>query len=140
MNEIDAVVDVTRQWSRAYLAGDIDKILSYYTEDGLMMSFDGIIARGRENIREIYELWQRVGPPKVFEYETLEAEVHGDIAYYVMKWNGVYPEPYGDEAMCGTAQSVLKRQADGRWLMASEIVCADLDSVRVLEASESPTG
>ena len=129
MNELETVIDVTHQWSKAYMAGDIDKILSFYAEDGMMMSFDGIIAKGRENIREIYELWQRVGPPKVFEYETIEAEVHGDIAWYVMKWNGIYPEPHGDEAMAGTAQTILKRQPDGQWLMASEIVCADLDSV-----------
>ena len=66
MNDKEALIDSIRQWEKVYLSGDIDKILSFYSEDGMMMSFDGIIAKGRDNIRKIYNLWQRVGPPKVF--------------------------------------------------------------------------
>jgi len=129
MNDKEALIDGIRQWKKVYLRGDIDKILSSYAEDGMMMSFDGIIAKGRDNIRKIYNLWQRVGPPKVFNYEILEVEVHGDMAYYSMKWDGVYPESSGDVTMSGTSQAVLKRQTDGGWLIISEIICGDLDSI-----------
>ena len=98
-----------------------------------MISFDGIIAKGHDKIRKIYELWLNVGNPLELNYETVDVVVYGDMAYHVLKWHGVFQEPYGNEMMCGACQSVLKRQESGQWLWVSEIVCADIDSREVLE-------
>lgn len=133
MNDREALIEVTRSWGQAYLDGDLDRILSHYTEDALMVSFDGIIAKGHDKIHEIYELWIKVGPPIELNYETVDITVYGDMAYHVVKWHGVFPEPYGNEMMCGACQTVLHRQQDGKWLYASEMVCADVDSIEVLE-------
>ncbi len=126
MDDRKAIIDVTVQWEKFYMRGDIDTCVSFYSEDATMMTFDGTIARGRDDIRKIYEMWQRVGPPKRFEYETLLSEVRGDMAYYAMRWSGLYPEPQGDVSRSGTALSVLERQKDGAWLWTAEVVSADL--------------
>jgi len=126
MDDSKAIINVTVQWEKSYMRGDIDTCISFYSDDSTMMTFDGIIARGRDDIRKIYEVWQQVGPPKRFEYETLLSEVRGDMGYYAMRWSGVYPEPQGDVSRSGTALSVLERQKDGAWLWTAEVVSADL--------------
>ena len=103
MDDRKAIINVTVQWEKSYMRGDIDTCISFYSDDATMMTFDGIIARGRDDIRKIYEVWQRVGPPKRFEYETLLSEVRGDMGYYAMRWSGVYPEPQGDVSRSGAA-------------------------------------
>ena len=133
MNDYDAVIDVTRSWGQAYLDGDIDRILKHYTPDALMVSFDGVIAKGHDKIREIYQHWLSPAAPVELHYETVELNLYGDIANHVVKWHGVFPEPYGFEMMCGACQTVLKKQADGSWLYVSEVVCADVDSVEIVE-------
>ncbi len=127
MDDRKAIINVTVQWEKSYMRGDIDTCISFYSDDATMMTFDGIIARGRDDIRKIYEVWQRVGPPKRFEYETLLSEVRGDMGYYAMRWSGVYPEPQGDVSRSGAALSVLERQKDGVWLWTAEVVSADLE-------------
>ena len=126
MNDTEAIIDVTTQWEGSYMKGDIGACASFYSENAWMMTFDGIIARGRKEIRGIYEKWQSVGPPREFRYETLLAEVRGDVGYYAMRWSGIYPEEQGDVARSGTALSVLERQPDGSWKWTAEIVSADL--------------
>lgn len=126
MDDNNAIINVTVQWEKSYMKGDIDSCVSFYSDDATMMTFDGIIARGRNEIRKIYELWQRVGPPKRFEYETLHSEVRGNMGYYAMRWSGVYPELQGDVSRSGTALSVLERQKDGTWLWTAEAVSANL--------------
>jgi len=127
MDDSKAIIDVTVQWEKSYMRGDIDTCISFYSDDSTMMTFDGIIARGRDDIRKIYEVWQQVGPPNRFEYETLLSEVRGDMGYYAMRLSGVYPEPEGDVSRSGTALSVLERQKDGAWLWTAEVVSADLE-------------
>ena len=127
MDDRKAIINITVQWVKSYMRGDIDTCISFYSDDATMMTFDGIIARGRDDIRKIYEVWQRVGPPKRFEYETLLSEVRGDMGYYAMRWSGVYPEPQGAVSRSGTALSVLERQKDGAWLWTAEVVSADLE-------------
>jgi len=121
-----APINVTVQWEKSYMKGDIDSCIAFYSDDATMMTFDGIVARGRDEIRGICELWQRVGPPKRFEYETLLSEVRGNLGYYAMRWSGVYPELEGDVSRSGTALSVLERQKDGARLWTAEIVSANL--------------
>ncbi len=127
MDDQKALIEVTEQWEKVYMKGDIDACVSFYAEDAVMMTFDGIIARGRAEIRKLYEKWQQVAPPKRFEYETLMSRVRGDIGYYAMRWSGLYPEPGGEIARSGTALSVLERQADGAWRWTAEVVSADLE-------------
>ncbi len=126
MDDRQAIIDVTARWEAFYMKGDIEACVSFYSDDAVMMTFDGIVARGRDEIRKIYELWQRVGPPRRFEYETLLSEVRGDVGYYAMRWSGVYPEPAGEVSRSGTALSVLERRRDGAWLWTAEVVSADL--------------
>jgi uncharacterized protein (TIGR02246 family) len=133
MNDREAVIAVTRSWGQAYLDGDLERILSHYTENALMVSYDGVIAKGHDKIRGIYENWLKPGAPIELDYETVEITLYGDVASHVVKWHSVFPEPYGYEMMCGACQTVLHKQEDGRWLYASEIVCADIDSIEIVE-------
>ncbi len=127
MDDKRALIEVTERWEKVYMKGDIDACVSFYAENAVMMTFDGVIARGRGEIRDLYKMWQQVGPPKKFEYETLLSEVRGDVGYPAMRWSGVYPEPQGEIARSGTALSVLERQPDGAWRWTAEIVSADLE-------------
>ena len=127
MDDKQAIIDVTTQWEVVYMRGDIEACISFYDEHAMMMTFDGIIARGRDEIRRTYQKWQRYGPPRKFKYETLLADVRGEMGYYAMQWSGVYPEEQGDVARSGTALSVLERQPDGSWKWTAEVISADVE-------------
>ncbi len=53
MDDREAIIDVTVQWEKSYMRGDIEACVSFYSEDATMMTFDGVIARGRDEIRNL---------------------------------------------------------------------------------------
>jgi uncharacterized protein (TIGR02246 family) len=98
-------------------AGDIAGTLALYEEDGVFVAEPGIIARGADQIRAALEGFAALKPTmKAISNNTIES---GDIAINYCAWTLTGTDPEGHPVqMEGLSTDVLRRQADGTWLLA----------------------
>jgi len=97
--------------------GDIETALSLYESEAILVVEPGKVARGTTAIRTALEGFMSLKP-------TLKGEIHqtfnvGELALYCSRWTliGTSPDRKAVE-MTGVSTDVLRRQIDGRWLIA----------------------
>jgi uncharacterized protein (TIGR02246 family) len=110
-------LDTINSLTRAINYGDIETALSLYESEAIMVVEPGKVARGIVAIRTALEGFMSLKP-------SLKGEIHqilnvGDLALFCSKWtlSGTSPDGKAVE-MTGVSSDVLRRQPDGRWLIA----------------------
>jgi len=98
-------------------AGDIEGTLKLYEKDGLFVAQPGAVARGKAEIRAALEGFAALIPTmKAISNNTIEGK---DIAINYCSWTLTGTDPEGNAVrMEGLSTDVLRRQADGTWLLA----------------------
>ena len=97
--------------------GNLDKALSFYEPNAAFIVQPGNITRGRDGIRTALQGFISLKP-------SLKGEAHqvvksGDVALYCSKWTLLGTLPNGKPVeMSGVSSDVLRKQADGQWLVA----------------------
>jgi uncharacterized protein (TIGR02246 family) len=102
---------------RALEAGDIDSALACYEDGAAMVVRPGQVARGREPLREALAGFVALRP--TMTTETFEVVSGDGLALYLSKWRLAGTAPDGSAvALQGSSTDVVRRQSDGRWLIA----------------------
>jgi uncharacterized protein (TIGR02246 family) len=97
--------------------GDLDAALALYEPDAALVAQPGQIARGSAELRTALGRFIELKP-------TLRSQIQhvvaiDDIALYVGRWTLEGVDPSGRAiSMGGESSDVLRRQQDGRWLIA----------------------
>ena len=123
-----ALRDLDVQWAKAVEAKDLDKSVSYYSDDAIVLPPNASIATTKEAIRNI---WKDLlaSPGLAFRWKTTKVEVakSGDMAYlsgtYELTMNDATGKPVSDR---GKYIVVWEKQADGTWKAAADIWNSDL--------------
>ena len=107
---------VVIELDEAFARRDLEAVLSYYEEDAVLVVEPGRIARGKEQLRRVFEyLFTLNGTAKQLKTHVLEA---GDMALFTSRWvfKGVDASgvPFERESI---ATSVFRRSGDGSWRM-----------------------
>jgi ketosteroid isomerase-like protein len=77
-----AIASIARSHATAFFAGDIDTIVSIYTDDAIVMPPDAPAAQGREAIRKLFAASMATAKPGQSEfYENYIVEVSGDMGW-----------------------------------------------------------
>ena len=110
-------VDAVQELMEAINKGDTDAALSCYEPDAVFIAQPGKVAQGKDAIRAALDGFVALKPSlKGYTHQVVEA---GDIALYCSRWTLVGTAPDGNRVeMSGISSDVLRRQADGRWLVA----------------------
>jgi uncharacterized protein (TIGR02246 family) len=100
----------------AFAAGDIDGVLAAYEPGAVVVEAPGESVAGTEALRAMFARFVALDPRFTFiDHEIVEA---GDIALHLSTWTMEGRLPDGTPvAQGGLSVAVLRRQADGRWLM-----------------------
>ena len=123
--------DLDAKWSAAAGAKDIDKTVSYYSEDAVVMPPNAPSAKTRETIRSAWkEMLTTPGAAIRWKATKVEVAKSGDLAYV----SGTYEEtmtdatgkPVNDH---GKYVEIFKKQADGTWKVVADIWNSDLPAV-----------
>src|SRR5437764_14153973 len=123
-----ALRDLDAKWSAAAGAKDIDKTVSYYSEDAVVMPPNAPSAKTRETIRSAWkEMLTTPGAAIRWKATKVEVAKSGDLAYV----SGTYEEtmtdatgkPVNDH---GKYVEIFKKQADGTWKVIVDIWNSDL--------------
>jgi uncharacterized protein (TIGR02246 family) len=123
-----ALRDLDAQWSAAAGAKDIDKTVSYYSEDAVVMPPNAPNAKTRETIRSAWkEMLTTPGAAISWKATKVEVAKSGDLACV----SGTYEEAMTDASGKpvkdhGKYVEVWKKQADGTWKVVADIWNSDL--------------
>ena len=122
--------DLDDQWSAAAGAKDLEKTVSFYSEDAIVMPPNASAATTKEAIRRV---WQELlaSPGLVIRWKTTKVEVaqSGDLAClsgtYDLTMNDASGKPLDDH---GKYVEVWEKQANGKWKCGTDIWNSDLAS------------
>ncbi|PYJ51316.1 MAG: DUF4440 domain-containing protein [Verrucomicrobia bacterium] len=123
-----ALRDLDAKWSAAAGAKDIDKTVSYYSEDAAVMPPNAPSAKTREAIRSAWkEMLTTPGAAISWKATKVEVAKSGDLAYV----SGTYEETMTDASGKpvkdrGKYVEIFKKQADGTWKVVADIWNSDL--------------
>ncbi len=123
-----ALRDLDAEWSAAAGAKDLDKTVSYYSNDAIVMPPNASSATTKEAIRNV---WKDLlaGPGLVMSWKTTKVEVatSGDLAClsgtYELTMNDANGKPVNDR---GKYVEVWEKQSDGKWKCGTDIWNSDL--------------
>jgi len=103
--------------SEAVNRGDLEAAMALYEPEAVLVAQPGQAARGGAAIREAMKGFIALRPTlSTAASHVIESE---DVALYLSRWSlsGVAPDG-SSVTMGGESSDVLRRQADGRWLIA----------------------
>src|ERR1700720_2097415 len=123
-----ALRDIDSQWSAAAAAKDLDKTISYYSDDAIVLPPNEASATTKEAIRNV---WKDLlaSPGLVVSWKATKVEVakSGDLAClsgsYEITMNDASGKPVNDH---GKYVEVWEKQADGKWKCGTDIWNSDL--------------
>src|SRR5438445_10543371 len=123
-----ALRNLDAQWSAAAGAKDLDKAVSYYSNDATVMPPNASAARTKEAIRKV---WQDLlaSPGLSISWKATKVDVakSGDLAClsgtYELTINDQSGKPVNDH---GKYVEVWEKQADGKWKCGADIWNSDL--------------
>jgi uncharacterized protein (TIGR02246 family) len=110
-------IDTVNRLTEAINHGDLERAAALYEPSAVMVAQPGKVARGSVQVREALAGFIALKPTLTSEaQQVIEA---GDVALYMGRWNLRGTDPVGKSIlMAGESADVLRRQKDGRWLIA----------------------
>jgi uncharacterized protein (TIGR02246 family) len=116
-----ALEQAQEQYRTAALSGDVELLLSLYTEDAVFMAPNMEPLRGRAAIREFVQLAMFAeGGFAAFKYHSSDLQIRGDLAVdvstYALTTAGA--QPFSDE---GGDIHIWRQQPDGAWKIQYDI-------------------
>ncbi len=121
LKELDA------QWSKVAAAKDLDKTVSYYADDAIVLPPNAPAATTKEAIRGVWkDMITNPGFAGGWKPTKVEVAKSGDLAYlsgtYDFTLNDAKGKPVKDR---GKYVEVWKKQADGTWKTVTDIWNSD---------------
>ena len=110
-------IDTVNELVNAINRGDLERAAVTYERGAVLLAQPGQLARGSTQVREALAGFIALKPTLTSEaQQVIEA---GDVALYIARWNLRGTDSAGKPvAMAGESTDVLRRQQDGRWLIA----------------------
>ncbi|OGB24688.1 MAG: hypothetical protein A3I66_18020 [Burkholderiales bacterium RIFCSPLOWO2_02_FULL_57_36] len=105
------------QFINAMNKGDLETALALYEPGASLVVQPGAVATGTGALRAALAGFAALKPTMTSEaHQVVEA---GDIALYCSRWTLDGTDPEGNPVqMSGRSSDILRRQADGNWLIA----------------------
>lgn len=125
-DDIKAIRQLAADWRSGWLTGDVDLLLSLYTDDPVLMPQDQPAVVGKAAIRPLYE-----AVLKEYDFQSegtlKEVVVSGDMGYFWSAYTLTATPKAGGEAIQDTGKtvSIVKRESGGPWRIARLINNSD---------------
>ena len=120
------LIKLDAEWSKAVAAKDVEKTMSYYADDALMMPPNIPTLTGKESIRT---LWKSLleAPGFAGAWTATKVDVSGNLSYvtgtYEITETDDTGKPMTDK---GKYVEVWKKQPDGSWKSVAHMFSSDL--------------
>ena len=129
----DAIRQADIAWSQTAQRRDLESLVSYYTNDVVVLPPNAPAVIGKQAARELNRsMLAMPGYSVKWQPEHVEVARSGDIGYargtYVLSLTGPTGEPVTDR---GKYVEIWKKQPDGSWKVAVEALNSDLPALSV---------
>lgn len=129
MTERDKVLATIATMTRAFHDGDIDGILRTYEGGAVVYGEPGKAFTGSDELKSMFAGF--IAVKARFTFSGHEVSIGGDLAVHVAPWTMAGEAPDGSAVTgSGLSVAVLRRQADGRWLMVIDNPFGDVMPVQ----------
>jgi len=110
-------IETVDELVQAINTADLERAVATYESDAAFVAQPGQIVRGTMQVREALNGFMAIRPTLRTEARQL---IEGEgMALYIGRWSLTGTDPAGKAvAMSGESTDVLRRQSDGRWLIA----------------------
>ena len=115
--EGEKLMQLSREWSKSASTDSLEKTLSYWADDAVVMSPGQAPIKGKDAIREMIQAMSKI-PGFNISWEPLSVEVStsGDMAYIIEENKVTVSDSLGKPITeYNKAVTVWKKQADGSW-------------------------
>ena len=115
-----ALMQVSRDWSKAAAGQDVDRILSYWSDDAIVMQPDQPALVGKQAIRGMVEASMKT-PKFSISWEPEQAWISksGDVGYMIERNRVTFAGTGGQtRTVFGKALTIWKKDANGNWKCA----------------------
>jgi uncharacterized protein (TIGR02246 family) len=115
-----AIRGASAAWSQAATAKDLDKAVSFYAQDAVILPDKAPAVRGQENFRKNWApLLALPGPGLSWQTGALEVARSGELAYETGTYNFITTDKKGKSTdNKGKYLVIWKKQSDGTWKVA----------------------
>ena len=127
--DVKAVQSLEAAWVKDIATKDVDKVASYFADDGSEMMSNMPIATGRDNIKAHgSRSWRTQISRSLFSPARAEASKGGDLVYTVGTYSMTMSAPRGKKPVSdkGKYLTVFRKQADGTWKVVADMSSSDL--------------
>ena len=125
--EGEKVMQLSRDWSQAAYAGDIEKTVSYWADDALVMSAGQPALKGKVAIRQmVEESYKMPGFRISWQPQNVEVSESGDMAYLIGSSQISFADSTGKPiTVHSKAVEIWRKQADDSWKNVVDISTPD---------------
>jgi uncharacterized protein (TIGR02246 family) len=110
------------QWSEGWRKGDAAMVASIFADDGVQLSGNGKIIKGRQQIMERQKAAMAGADPGVkVSVTTVKVWLDGETAYETGKYKYEYTEKGKAGVDEGRYVTIWKRQKDGSWKLTMDM-------------------
>jgi uncharacterized protein (TIGR02246 family) len=115
--EGDKLMNLSHEWAKAALAHDVDKTLSYWADDAVLIESGQPVRTGKKELRQLVEESFKMPGFKIsWEPQSVDVSQSGDMAYMKEKSQVTFNDSTGKAiTMHSNSVTVWKKQADGNW-------------------------
>ena len=126
-SEEDAIRQTVAAWSAAAGAKELDRCVSFYTDDASVLPFNAPIATGKDQIRKVWsQLMSNPGFRLRFGPTKVEVARSADFAYEIGTFELTLADESGNSSAArGKYVVAWKKQANSKWKAAADIFNTD---------------
>ena len=118
-----AVRDADDAWSKVAGAKDVEKTVSYYAEDAIILPPNGPMVTSKTGIRDLWKGFVDSLADISWNTTRVETSKSGDMAFTVGTYQMTMKDGTKDK---GKYCEVWRKQADGKWKVATDMFSSDL--------------
>jgi uncharacterized protein (TIGR02246 family) len=115
--EGEKIMELSREWSRAASSGNVEKTVSYWAEDAMLMSAGQPPLKGKKAIRQMVEESYKIPGFRIsWQPQSVEVSENGDMAYLIEDAQISFTDSTGKPiTQKNKAVSIWRKQGDGSW-------------------------
>jgi uncharacterized protein (TIGR02246 family) len=115
--EEEKIMQLSKEWSAAAVAGDVEKTLSYWAEDAVLIAPHEPLLSGKQAIRQmVQQMFSSPGFKISWQPQTVHVSESGDMAYLIEDSQVTYPDSTGKlHIVNNKSVTIWRKQSDGTW-------------------------
>jgi len=123
-SEGEKLMQTSREWSKVAASRNADSILSYWTDDAIVVSAGVQVLKGKDGIRGMVEgSFTQPGFQISWEPKSAEISKSGDLGYLLETTKLTMTDSLGKASVQNfNAVTIWKKQADGSWKCAVDVM------------------